>query len=403
MISRVLAEKLKKDAQSYPVVTVTGPRQSGKTTLVRDTFGEHDYVSLEDPDQRAYALSDPRGFLAQFSGSVILDEAHQAPDLFSYIQGAVDEKDGGWGGRYILTGSHNFLLLGQVSQSLAGRTAVRHLLPFSMDELLGREVAPPQDFGSKIPRCGAKAGGPEGGLMTWLHRGFYPRIHDRQLDPADWLANYYQTYLQRDVRDVLNVGSLDTFRRFVGLCAGRSGQLLNMAALGSDAGVSHDTARRWLGVLQASFIVSLIRPHHRNFNKRMIKSPKLYFLDSGLLCYLLRIRSPEDLRLHASRGAIFEGFVVAELLKRAHNKGLEPDLYFWRDSAGHEVDLIVDRGQSLLPVEIKSGETLNADFFRGLSYWRKLARAESRPAALIHGGESSSVHSGVAVYSWWQF
>lgn len=398
MIPRTLGAKLRKDAENYPVVTVTGPRQSGKTTLVRAVFPDHEYVSLEDPDQRAFALEDPRGFLGQFERSAILDEVHHAPDLFSYIQVAVDSRD--WGGRFILTGSHNFLLLRQVSQSLAGRTAVRHLLPLSIHELLNREPPAVDALGGGPPKVESP---PENGLMDWLHAGFYPRIHDKHLDPGDWLANYYQTYLQRDVRDVLQIGDLDAFRRFVGLCAGRSGQLLNLSGLGSDAGVTHTTARRWLSVLEASFIVRLLRPHHRNFNKRLTKSPKLYFLDTGLLCYLLRIRSPQQLRLHASRGAVFEGFVVSELVKRALNQGLEPDLYFWRDSAGHEVDLIVEYGQSLLPVEIKSGETINPDFFKGLTKWRKLAGAQNDPAVLIYGGDRSLRRRGVTVYAWWQF
>jgi len=398
MLARQLSKKLVADAKSYPVISLTGPRQSGKTTLVRSTFPEHAYASLEDPDQRAFALEDPRGFLGQFQSGVVLDEIQRAPDLFSYIQVSVDEDDRP--GRFVLTGSQNFLLLERVSQSLAGRCAVRHLLPFSMHELAGTAPPPLDALGRDLPD---PLRTPPVGLFEQLFTGCYPRIHDRGLDPQDWLANYFQTYLERDVRDILAVGDLGTFRRFVDLCAGRNGQLLNLSALGADCGVTHTTARRWLSVLQASFIVRLLEPHHRNFNKRIIKSPRLYFLDTGLLCTLLRIRTPGDLRRHAARGAIFECHVIAELLKRAMHAGREPDLYFWRDAAGHEVDLLLDRGTSQVPVEIKSGETIAADFFRGLDYWRSLAGDEDVPAVLIHGGERSYRRRGVTVYSWWGF
>jgi predicted AAA+ superfamily ATPase len=233
-----------------------------------------------------------------------------------------------------------------------------------------------------------------------LFTGFFPRIHDKRLPPQDWLANYYQAYVERDVRDLLNVGDLETFGRFVRLCAGRSGQLLNLASLGADAGVSHTTARRWLSILEASFVVFLLRPYHKSFNKRMIKSPKLYVLDTGLLCYLLRIRSPEELATHAARGAVFETWVLSELLKACYNQGIPPDVYFWRGATGHEVDLLIDRSDGLVPVEIKSGQTIADDFFGGLNYWRSLSGQARGPAALVYGGDASYVRSGVAVTSW---
>jgi len=233
-----------------------------------------------------------------------------------------------------------------------------------------------------------------------LHTGFYPRIYDKSLEPQKWLANYYRTYLERDVREVLNVGDLETFGRFVRLCAGRCGQLLSLSSLASDAGISHTTARRWLSILETSFLVYLLRPHHRNFNKRLVKSPKLYFLDTGLLCYLLRIRDAEDLAMHASRGAIFEAWALSELLKIYHNQDLEPDVYFWRDSAGHEVDLLMDRGNSLVPVEIKSGQTVADDAFKGLDYWRTLLEQDDCPGALVYGGASSYVRKGFTVRGW---
>ena len=236
--------------------------------------------------------------------------------------------------------------------------------------------------------------------METLFRGFYPRIHDKRLDPQRWLPDYFQTYVERDVREIVNVGDIEMFGRFVRLCAGRNGQLLNLTSLANDCGITHTTAKRWLAILEASFLVFLLRPHHRNFSKRLVKTPKLYFLDSGLLCYLLRIRAPEDLRIHASRGSIFEGFVVAELLKNYLHAGREPDLYFWRDSAGHEIDLLIEHGQELVPVEIKSGQTVVSDFFAGIRFWRKLVDDERAPAALVYAGNRSFRRQRVTVYRW---
>jgi len=395
LIHRTLTEVLHSRASQYPVVTLTGPRQSGKTTLVRTAFPEHAYASLEDPELRSYATTDARGFLRQFTGPVILDEAQRVPDLFSYIQVFVDEED--QPGRFILSGSQNFLLLRSISQSLAGRTAVLHLLPFSLSELRGRPPFPLDKLGRELPEPGRTAGE---GLLETLIRGFYPRIHDRGLEPGVWLADYVRTYVERDVREIINVVDLETFDRFLRLCAARNGQLLNLTSLSTDCGITHTTARRWLSILEASFLVALLRPHHRNFGKRLIKTPKLYFLDQGLLCYLLRIRSPEELRFHASRGAIFESFVVAELTKAALNLGREPDLYFWRDATGHEVDILIDQGATLVPVEVKSGETVTGDFFTGLTFFRDLAGAQSTPAALVYAGDRTFEQRGVKVYSW---
>jgi uncharacterized protein len=394
MIHRNLTDTLIAAAAKYPVVSLTGPRQSGKTTLVRAAFPNHAYVSLESPDHRVFALEDPRGFLGQFSGSAILDEVQRAPDLFSYIQGIVDEENRP--GRFVLTGSHNFLLLDRISQTLAGRCSVLHLLPLARTELSGRPPMKISDIGQKPAPSGP-------GKDDWcdvLFKGFYPRIHDQGLDCQDWLRNYCETYLERDVRGMLNVGDIEAFSLFLRLCAGRSGQLTNLAALAADSGVSHATARRWLSILDASFLVVLLRPHHENFNKRLVKSPKLYFLDTGLLCYLLRIRSPDDLRIHAARGAVFETWVVSELLKNYYNRGAEPDAYFWRDSAGHEVDLVLEDGSRLIAVEIKSGETIAEDFFKSIRYWRKLPGQAECPAALVYGGESSMFRNNVAVYCW---
>lgn len=398
MIARHLSKTLKAAARDYPVVTLTGPRQSGKTTLVRAAFPRHHYASLEDPDTRTFATEDPRGFLDQFRGRVILDEVQRVPDLFSYIQGIVDREDRP--GQFVLSGSQNFLLLQRVTQSLAGRCAVLRLLPFSRSELMGRPI---RDIAKSLQtrRPGGSTTDNQGAdLFETLFTGGFPRIHDKGLKPQSWLANYYQTYLERDVRDLLNVGDIEGFGRFVRLCAGRSGQLLNASSLAADAGVSHTTVRRWLSILEASFVIYLLRSHHRNFNKRLVKSPKLYFLDTGLLCYLLRVQSAEDLVAHAARGAIFETWVVSEALKNFYNRGAEPDLYFWRDSAGHEVDLLVDLGAKQIPIEVKSGQTIASDFFADIDYWRNLARQPSGVAGLVYGGAASHMRRGVTVLSW---
>jgi len=395
MIARHLTRVLGKSAQEYPVVSVTGPRQSGKTTLVRAAFPGHAYVSLEDPDERSFALEDPRGFLDRFAGPAILDEIQRVPDLFSYLQTTVDET--GDMGRFIITGSQNFLLLHQISQTLAGRCAVLQLLPFSRAELEGRRPTSLDRIGTSLPRRRIDG---EADLFRTVFTGGYPPIHDRGLDPRDWLANYTRTYLERDVRDLLNVGDAEAFSRFVRLCAGRCGHLLNLSGLAGDAGISHATAWRWLSILEAGYLVILLRPHHRNFNKRLIKAPKLYFLDTGLLCYLLRIRDPDDLRQHAARGAVFETWVISEAVKTCRHRGVEPDLFFWRDSTGREIDLIIDRGGTLAPVEIKSGQTISEDFFRGLRFWRGLPGQAQCPAALVYGGADSYRRGGVTVLSW---
>jgi predicted AAA+ superfamily ATPase len=394
MIHRHLTTKLLQVTSQYPVVSLTGPRQSGKTTLVRNVFDKYGYISLESPDHRDFAKNDPRGFLSQFSGPVILDEVQRAPDLFSYIQGIVDDEN--IPGRFILTGSHNFLLMEKISQTLAGRCAILHLLPLSGAELAARDPMPISNIGSPPTSHESR----RDDLFEMLFRGFYPRIFDKGLDSQEWLRNYCQTYLERDLREMINVGDIETFSRFLRLCAGRSGQLLNLASLAADAGISHTSARRWLSILEASFIVMLLRPHHRNFNKRLVKTPKLYFLDSGLLCNLLRIQTSDDLRFHALRGAVFETWVISEVLKNYYNRGLEPQVFFWRDSAGHEVDLIVDRSDELVPVEIKSGETVVEDFFKTLEYWRNLPGQSKVPAALVYAGDSSFVRKNTAVYSW---
>jgi predicted AAA+ superfamily ATPase len=396
MIKRHLEAKLIQAANSYRVLSVTGPRQSGKTTLVRQVFKDARYVSLENPQEQEFALTDPRGFLAQFTDRVILDEVQRAPKLFSYIQGIVDERQKK--GQFILTGSQNFLLMEKVSQSLAGRCAVLHLLPFSRGELANRPMMDIESLGKTTPQQAKKTDRSD--LFEQMFKGFYPPIYDQKLTPQDWLANYYRTYVERDVRQVLNLGDSETFARFVRLCAGRSGQLLNMSSLAADSGISVPTVKRWLSLLQASFLIYLLQPYHSNFNKRLVKSPKLYFYDTGLLCYLLRIRSGEELITHSARGAVFETFVISELLKNCSNDGREPDIFFWRDSAGHEIDVIIDLGSKQIPIEIKSGQTLVGEFFAGLEYWRSLPGQDRCKPILVYGGQESCVRQKTVVISW---
>jgi len=378
-IPRNAEPRLQHFASGYPVVVVTGPRQSGKSTLVRHAFPDHRYVSLEDLDQREFAETDPRGFLNQFGDGAILDEAQRCPALFSYLQTRVDERQ--QPGEFILTGSQQFGLLSGITQSLAGRAALLTLLPMTYDEL-------------------QRSGNVGENLDRILFDGAYPPIFDRGLEPHPWYGNYVRTYLERDVRQLINVQDLGTFQRFLKLCAGRTGQLLNLSSLANDCGITHNTAKAWISVLEASYIVHLLPPHHQNFNKRLVKTPKLYFLDTGLACWLLGIQDSDQLTTHVQRGALFETWVISELLKARYNPGEASNLYFWRDRSGHEIDLLVDHGNKLSPVEIKSGQTINQDYFKGLDFWRKLAGETAGQAWLIYGGDSRQRRSDVTVLPW---
>jgi len=394
MYIRTLASKLTALMGPFPVVFLTGPRQSGKTTLARAAFPDFLYLSLEDLQNRQEAKEDPRGFLSRQGRApgIILDEVQRAPDLFSYIQGIVDDQRGG---PYLLTGSQQFLLSEKISQSLAGRAAIVELLPLSLAELRGREARTPDRLLDEIPGTAAP---PSARLDDILFSGTFPRIHDRRLDPASWLDGYVRTYLERDVRTVAGLGDLDSFTRFVGLCAGRAGQLVNSSALGSDAGVSHVTAKRWLSILRASYVIDFLRPHHENFSKRLIKSPKLYFVDTGLLCHLLGIRRGEDLSRHPLRGAIFENFVISEFRKLFLHHGERAPIFFWRDTHGHEVDLIVDLGRRRVPVEIKSGSTVASDFLAGVD--RYVGMSGDPDGILVYGGDAAYQRRAHHVRPW---
>jgi len=395
MIKRELSEKLAEASKKYPVLTITGPRQSGKTTLARYVFNDYQYVSLEEPDNTKMAKEDPRGFLDRYAGNVIIDEAQKAPKLFSYIQTIVDTEDRP--GRFVLTGSHNFLLMENITQSLAGRCAIFHLLPFSKSELSGSK---PLDIDHldifKAPPDNKKADD----LYEMLFTGFYPRIHDRNLKPQEWLQDYLLSYIERDVRLISNIGDVETFQRFMGFCAARSGQILNITSLASDCGITSVTARKWLSILECSFIIKLLRPHFKNFNKRLIKSPKIYFTDTGLLCHLLKIRSSDELRKSDMRGQVFETWVIDEFIKNYYHRRREPDMFFWRDSAGNEVDLIISKGNELLPIGIKSSQTFNDNLIKELNFWRSLTDNPEHCGVLIYGGDRFLVFRGLTILPW---
>ena len=337
-------------------------------------------------------MEDPRGFLARMEGSkgFILDEVQRCPDIFSYLQAFVDEQRSG---PVVLTGSQHFLLSEKISQSLAGRAAILELLPFSLAELTGRAAITPDAF---VAQPNTQA--PEWKLEDILVKGMYPPIHDRKSDAAAWLDGYLATYVERDIRTLSNIGNLDTFVRFVRLCAGRAGQLLNASSLGSDTGISHDTVRRWISLLRTSYIINLLPPYHRNFRKRLVKSPKLYFNDSGLLCHLLGIRDSEQLRTHPLRGAIFENFIYSELVKMFQHHGQRPSLYFWRDRSGNEVDFILETGPHPVAIEVKSGQTVASDFFKNLDKYGKLSGEPG--GVLVYGGDESFKRREHQVRAW---
>jgi uncharacterized protein len=380
MIKREVEQKLIKATMSYPVIALTGPRQSGKTTLIRELFKkEYQYVNLENLEMRAYAKNDPKAFLEEYGEKLIIDEAQHVPELFSYIQVIVDEKK--INGQFILIGSQNFLLLEKITQSLAGRVAIFHLLPFSLNELKNTKY--------QITK-----------LEKQLLQGFYPRLYDQNLEPGDWLANYIHTYIERDVRSIKNITNLNSFQNFLKMCAARTGQLLDYTSIGNDCGISHNTVKEWLNILEASFIVFLLRPHFKNFNKRLVKSPKIYFYDTGLLCYLLGIETEKQLSTHYLRGGIFESFILSELVKNQFNKNLDPNIYFWRDKKGREIDCIMEKGESLTPLEIKSAKTINPGFFDGIKYWNSLSGNLPENSYLVYAGSESQKRSIAKVISW---
>ncbi len=371
MIPRTAQTTLLRLVQGFPIVAITGPRQSGKTTLAKAAFPDKPYLSLEDPDIRAIAESDPRRLLASYPDGAVLDEVQRAPQLFSYLQTYVDANLRP--GMFVLTGSQQFGLLSGIAQSLAGRVGIVQLLPFSLAEL---------QAAGRLPEK----------TDELLYRGCYPPLYDRTFTPGDWFAGYVTTYVERDLRQLISVRDLSAFQRFIRMCAARTGQLLNLSALAADCGISHNTASAWISVLEASYIIHLLRPHYRNFNKRLVKMPKLYFCDAGLAAWLVGIRKVEDLVFHPVRGAIFETLVVGEFLKRCWNEGMPSNLFFWRDSKGLEIDLLLENGEALTPVEIKSGETIASDYLDNLKKWAVISGGAGQQSWLIYGGEQRIAH-----------
>ncbi len=378
MIPREIASVIVTLRKQFPVITLTGPRQSGKTTLLRSIYTDIPYVSLEDIDIRNAASNDPRGFLNNFPGGAVLDEIQRTPELFSYIQGIIDRTPKI---HFVLSGSQNFLLLENISQSLAGRTAVLKLLPFSISELQNERLVP--DSYEQI-----------------IFTGMYPGIYDRNIDPKFFYPSYISTYIERDVRQVKNIENLNSFSNFIHLCAGRVGQIVNLNSLAADAGISPNTAKSWMSILEASYIVFFLKPYFNNFNKRIIKSPKLYFYDTGLACSLLGINTADQVRLFHSKGALFENLVLSELMKSRLNKGENPRFYFWQNKTKQEIDLIIDKPDGPVPYEIKSGRTMNESYFANLKYWQKLTGCLPENMNVIYGGDTDLSTASGNYISW---
>ena len=376
MFCRQLESSVKEAGQRYRAIALVGPRQSGKTTLARASFADHRYISFENPDQRLRATSDPKGLLRSIETDCILDEIQRVPELLSYLQEVLDSTTDAR--RFVLTGSNSFRLNAKLSQSLAGRVRTFTVLPLFRAEIPKR--LQPKDVDHS------------------LFFGSYPRIFDENLPPREWLAGYYETYVQKDVRELLQIADLLQFDRFIRVCATRAAQLSVYSAMASEVGISQPTATRWASVLESSFITFRLAPHFKNFGKRITKSPKIYFYDTGLLCYLLRIRNAVELQNHPLRGSVFENYVVSEIVKRYYNQGTEPPLYFWRDQHGHEIDLLIDGPRELYPIEIKSGMTFSPDWTKNLDWF--LALQGSQKSAIIYGDDQAFEYKSANIVPW---
>jgi predicted AAA+ superfamily ATPase len=379
MISREARIKLIDLSKSFKAIAVIGPRQAGKTTLVKTTFPNKPYYSLENPDIRSFANDDPRGFLKSMPNGAILDEVQRVPLLFSYLQEILDNSS--QKGIFILTGSNNFLLQENISQTLAGRVAYLNLLPFTANELKSEKLLPETD-------------------EEILFKGFYPPIYDQNINPTDWMPNYIKTYIERDVRQIKNVTDLLVFEKFMRVLAGRTGQELNLSAISNEVDVNLKTIQSWIGILENSFIIYLLKPYYHNYNKTIVKRPKVYFYDTGLVCSFLRISNATQLENHPLKGSIFETMVVIELVKKFTNIGITPPLFYWRDKTGHEIDVVVDNNGKLTPIEIKSGKTINTDFFKHLKYWNNLSKNDN--SLIIYSGNQEQQRSDGAVVTNWQ-
>ena len=382
MIPRIITPYIERLTAKFPVLAITGPRQSGKTTLLKHLFQNYQYVSLENPETRIFAQEDPKGFLETYPKKVIFDEIQRVPDLFSYLQEIVDQS--GMEGQFILSGSQNFLLLEKITQSLAGRVALFKLLPFSFAELKGQNLL----------------------ATDWseaAYKGFYPRIYDKDILPSDFYSNYIETYVERDVRNLINIKDLTLFRNFVKLCAGRIGQILNLSSLANDCGISQPTAQAWLSILESSYIIFTLPPYYKNFSKRVIKSPKLYFYDTGLAASLLGITEAGQINTHYLKGGLFENMIIAELLKQDFNQGQKADFYFWRDSNGNELDCLIERAGQIEVIELKAGKTINTDYFKNLKYFKEIAGELIAQSYLIYGGNQNQKRTQAIVRKWDEF
>ncbi len=378
MIQRQLEKKLKQLYKYFPVVSLNGPRQSGKSTLLKNTFPKLPYVTLENPDGLEIALSDPRRFLDGYPNGVIIDEVQNAPQLFSYIQGIVDSNKKI---KFILSGSQNFLMNQHISQTLAGRVGVITLLPLSLPEMKAAGLL--KDNFSQV-----------------AYTGFYPRLYDKKIPPSLFYPSYLQTYVQRDVLQLIKVTDTSLFTKFIRLLAGRVGQLVNLSSLSNDTGVTVNTIKAWISVLEASYIVLSLKPHHENFAKRLVQQPKIYFYDTGLLCYLLGIQNPKQVDTHFARGGIFENMVIIDLLKNKLNNAQEGSLFFWRDKHGKEIDCIIESAGNLYPIEIKSSLTKSLHFFSELNYYKELAKNKSKKSFVVYGGKEIVETKDGAMLPW---
>ncbi len=379
MVQRELKGKIIALKEKFPILTLTGARQTGKTTLLKSIYSEVPYVSLEDIDNREFALNDPRGFLSNYPNGAVIDEIQNVPTIFSYLQTVVDSKDI----HFAISGSQNFQLIEKITQSLAGRTASLKLLPFSYNELVVSGKF-------KFDR-----------YEELVYNGGYPRIYDKNIAPIDFYSNYISTYIERDVRQIKNIENLNAFSNFMKLCAGRTGQLLNIQSLATDAGISPNTAKSWLSVLEASYVLYLFQPHYKNFNKRIVKSPKLYFYDTGLACNLLNLENSKQLETHYLKGGLFENFVINEFLKKRFNAGKKSNLYFWQSKTKKEIDILTEQADKLIPFEVKSSKTRNESFFENLQYWKKLNKLEDNNLLnVIYGGDENIKTSKGNYISW---
>jgi predicted AAA+ superfamily ATPase len=380
VVNREIEKAIRFYKDKYPIIALTGPRQSGKTTFLRELFPDYQYISLESPDARSFLQDDPNGFFEKYSKFCIFDEAQRVPELFSYLQTIVDEKK--IMGQFILSGSQNFHLKKNITQSLAGRVALFKLLPFDFNEMKTHNLL--NDDYSEA-----------------MIKGFYPAIFDRDIPSKSFYSNYIQTYVERDITELVNIRDIRTFRIFLSLCASRAGQLLNLNALANECGITQPTAKSWLSVLESSYIIFLLQPYHENFDKRVIKSPKLYFYDTGLLCSLLKIKDADQIRTNSYKGNLFENMVVSEFVKQNYHQNLMRDFWFWKDSAGHEVDLIIPDDELLNVIEIKSTKTISTDLFKGLSYFQDLVKNKVKTNSLVYAGLDNQKRTAGNVVSWY--